>query len=308
MQTILNKRFWGGLIGGFLVVCTLGAMAVTGGAAAAPASEGDQETPGSPGNSEQSSGAANPGSFLGMWTPTPDIAGIGLRVVDPPANAWVQIQWSNWSTSNWYPVDAWSGPLSQNDNGYGAVWFEPKDYGTGPFRWVVFDRNPATGGQVWAISDTFYLGWSGTLTILDITKGENLSQGATLSHAVSTLVPGQSLPFYSSTGVQLKANPAGCGQYAIGGEVLSASGRPVSDYRLRLTYPSGRTEIVSAGGAPDYGKSGFGYLLGTHRAGQTYKLELLPQGQDQPVAPPVTIAFSDSCSANYAWVVFQSRR
>jgi hypothetical protein len=319
MKPVSNWRtLLGGLSGGLLVVFAFAAMTVTNGAAAAPANERDEGTPRSPGTSERtaaaptnskpenpgsgSSGPSQPGSGRGTRTPTPDIAGVGLRVVDPPPNAWVQIQWTNWSTSKWVPVDAWSGPLSQNENGYGAVYFGPEAYGNGPFRWVVFDGNPAAGGQVWAISDTFYLGWFGALDVSTITRGENLGKLA------STPVPDPKTAFYSPKGAEFKGNPDGCGHYTIAGDVLSASGRALSEYRLRLTYPSGITETVNAGGAPNYGRSGFGYILAKVHPGQAYRLELLPKGQDYPISQPVTVVFSGDCTTNYAWVVFQSRR
>jgi hypothetical protein len=274
-----SGRMLGGLVGGLLVVCTFGAITMSDAAAAMPA------------NLERA------------WptqTPTPDIAGIAIRVIDPPEHAWVQIQWSTWAKVNWYPVESWSGPLSQNENGWGAVWYERKDYGSGPFRWVVFDGNPAQGGQVWGMTIPFYLGYVGSFSIAEVTKGMNLAK------VLPTVTPDPRKAFYSPQGAEFRANPEGCSHFTIAGEVLSASGKPLSDYRLRLTYPSALTETVNAGGALNYGKSGFGFLLGNHHPGQTYKLELLPMGQDWPVAPPVKIVFADDCKANEAWVVFQA--
>jgi hypothetical protein len=281
LKPFSNWRTLGSLIGVLLAVGMFAALAATSGAAAAP---------------------ANPAFLAREWTPTPNVGGIAIPVVDTPPNAWVQVQWSTWAKTNWYPVDAWSGPLAQNDYGWGAVWYEEKDYGTGPFRWVVFDGNPAQGGQVWGMSIPFYLGYVGSFSISEITKGLNLPK------PVLTVTPDPRMSFYSPKGAELKANPEGCGHYTIAGEVLSATGQPLSNYRVRITYPTGATEIVNAGGAPNYGRSGFAFILGAHRPGQAEKLELLPIGQDWPVSPAVTILFSDNCNANYAWVVFRAQR
>jgi len=34
-------------------------------------------------------------------------------------------------------------------------WVDPKDYNTGLFRWVVYDKDPRQGGKVLATSDPF---------------------------------------------------------------------------------------------------------------------------------------------------------
>jgi len=292
MKRMSNGQIVGVMIGGLMVVCAFAAIAITGGAAAET-----ENPPTRPVGSGGSSGRA-------AWTPTPDIAGLAVRVFDAPPNAWVQIQWSNWFEQNWYPVDAWSGKLSQSVNGWAAVWYTAKDYYSGPFRYVIFDDDPAKGGQVWGMSLPFYLGHVGDFRIVEVHKGENLDPGQ--QSAVST--PDPRMWFYAPKGVQYKSNPAGCGGYTISGDVVSSSGRPLSELRVRLTYPNGVTETIKAGGAPDYGPSGFGYLLWKVQIGQTYKLELLPLNSNVPLASPVQIVFSGDCRSNDAWVVFQSER
>jgi hypothetical protein len=287
MKALGKKRLWIGVIGALLVVCPLAAMAIS---ASAESDDPPGDSPANP-----------PAQVWRTWTPTPNIAGIAIRVVDPPKGAWVQMQWSTWAKKDWYPVEEWSGPLSQDEAGWGAVWYEEKNYGTGPFRWVIFDGNPAAGGQVWGMSLPFYLGYVGSFRLVEVSKGENLSP------AGPTLTPDPRMAFYAARGAELKANPQGCSHYAIAGDLLTAKGKPAWGYRLRLTYPNGATEIVNTGGAPNYGPSGFGYLFGRVQVGATYKLEVLPKENDTPISPPVKIVFTQDCNTHLAWVVFQSR-
>ncbi len=298
MQRVSNWRIVAVITAGLLVVCAFAAAAMTEGVSA----EDDSPTrvPAPPGGGS----GGKPGKAPSHRpTPTLDIAGLAVRVVDAPPNAWVQVQWSNWFEQDWYPVDAWSGKLSQNATGFAAVWYTAKDYYTGPFRYVIFDEDPAKGGQVWGMSLPFYLGYVGDFRMVEVHKGENL----TAQEQAAMATPDRSR-WFSQQGVQYKNNPAGCGRHTIAGEVLSTSGRPLSETWLRLTYPTGVTETVKAGGAPDYGPSGFSFLLGKVHIGQPYKLELLLQNSPAQIAPPVQVVFSDNCTANYAWVVFQANR
>lgn len=179
-----------------------------------------------------------------------------------------------------------------------------KDYYTGPFRYVIFDDDPAKGGKVWGMSLPFYLGYVGDFRMVEVQKGENLTQ----QQQSPVATPDRSKWFSAPEGVQYKSNPAGCGRHTIAGEVVSSKGKPASEMQLRLTYPTGVTETVSAGGAPDYGPSGFSFLLGKVHIGQPYKLELLLQNNPAQIASPVQIVFSDDCTDNYAWVVFRANR
>ncbi len=90
--------------------------------------------------------------------PTTDDIGSGaiaLTAVNPPATAWVTVQWLEPASGQWHTVDSWTAPLQQADSGRMADWVEAKNYGTGPYRWVVYTRDPQQGGQVWGTSDPF---------------------------------------------------------------------------------------------------------------------------------------------------------
>jgi hypothetical protein len=59
---------------------------------------------------------------------------IELHVPDAPAGAWTVVQWQN-ELDDWYDVEGWRGTL--DEQGRRRWWVAKKDFGTGPFRWVV---------------------------------------------------------------------------------------------------------------------------------------------------------------------------
>jgi hypothetical protein len=91
-----------------------------------------------------------------VFCPPPHEASITLTVVNPPAGAWTAVQWGIPGGTTWSDVTNWVGPLDQSQYGWMPHWVDPKDYGTGPFRWVVYDKDPSQGGKILGISDPFY--------------------------------------------------------------------------------------------------------------------------------------------------------
>lgn len=90
--------------------------------------------------------------------PTTDAIGdgaIALSVENAPAAAWAGVQWLDVAAKQWNNVEAWLGPLAASTNGQVVHWVEPKHYGTGPYRWVVYDKDPQQGGKLWGVSDPF---------------------------------------------------------------------------------------------------------------------------------------------------------
>ncbi len=102
-------------------------------------------------------------------TPTPLPAGDGgrhhkdrtltgayLELLAPgaPAGAWAVVQWHSpsdgRSAGGWHDVEGWRGAVADSSR----WWVHPKDFGTGPFRWVVM-AGPA--GPLWAASASFNL-------------------------------------------------------------------------------------------------------------------------------------------------------
>jgi hypothetical protein len=61
------------------------------------------------------------------------------------------VQWQD-GRGGWHDVEGWQGEL---DEGQQKVWWVlEKDFGTGPFRWVVLARK---AGPVWKTSAAFTL-------------------------------------------------------------------------------------------------------------------------------------------------------
>jgi hypothetical protein len=88
-------------------------------------------------------------------TPRPDSGGnkkdnapvgawIEVQVLGAPTGAWSVVQWQN-SAGGWENVTGWQGPLPQNTR----WWVAGKDFGTGPFRWVITQGSdrPELGGS-----------------------------------------------------------------------------------------------------------------------------------------------------------------
>jgi hypothetical protein len=83
----------------------------------------------------------------------PDEGAIALLVTNPPTTGtpYVDVQWQD-PQGDWHNVDNWLIPFDQSQLGYTVNWVDPEDFGTGPFRWVLFDKQ---GGEVIAASDSF---------------------------------------------------------------------------------------------------------------------------------------------------------
>ena len=83
-------------------------------------------------------------------------AHITLYVTGAPSTAWVEVEWQNPVDSSWQVVTGWQGDLDYTDSGvaYKQWAVDQRDYGTGPFLWVVCVKK---GGAVMATSQTFKL-------------------------------------------------------------------------------------------------------------------------------------------------------
>jgi hypothetical protein len=66
-----------------------------------------------------------------------------------PGSGWAVVQWQD-SAGNWHDVEGWQGPLPENTR----WWVAAKDFGSGPFRWVV---TQGPGGSVMSQSAPFNL-------------------------------------------------------------------------------------------------------------------------------------------------------
>jgi len=69
--------------------------------------------------------------------------------VDP--GVWAMVQWAD-AQGDWHDVTGWQGDL---DDGHRKTWWvHPRDFGTGPFRWIVLQER---GGSILGASASFYL-------------------------------------------------------------------------------------------------------------------------------------------------------
>jgi len=89
------------------------------------------------GDEEHDDDGPPPGAYIEL-APSPGRAGL-----------WAGVQWQN-EAGHWYDVEGWQGTLP----GSSRWWVAPQDFGTGPFRWVIYaDR----GGPVLGTSAPFSL-------------------------------------------------------------------------------------------------------------------------------------------------------
>ena len=76
---------------------------------------------------------------------------IELNLTGLPAAVWTVVQWQD-SAGQWHDVDGWRGTTDQPS--YRRWWVAQKDFGSGPFRWVIIaDFN----GPIIASSESFNL-------------------------------------------------------------------------------------------------------------------------------------------------------
>lgn len=85
-----------------------------------------------------------------------------LLLHQPPAGTWTVVQWQD-SAGNWHDVEGWQGTLDAA--GGKRWWVAAKDFGTGPFRWVV---QYGPGGSVLGMSAPFHLP-GGAAEIMQVT-------------------------------------------------------------------------------------------------------------------------------------------
>jgi hypothetical protein len=90
-------------------------------------------------------------------------ARIELRATGAPGGAWAGVQWQD-SIGGWRDVEGWQGSLSVH--GCQSWWVAARDFGCGPFRWVVLE---GPGGALLASSAPFDLpGASGEVLVVEV--------------------------------------------------------------------------------------------------------------------------------------------
>lgn len=142
------RRYW--ILGSFYLILALVLSVVTPQIAAA------QEPPDRPDIPQPPrSQSSNRGSYAGDT---------GRIVLSTRPDAWAVVQWQD-GMGWWHDVDGWRGSTG---GGVIAWTVEEKDFGSGPFRWVVY--HPQTG-EVFGASYPFYLPEAGEIVSLEIQNG-----------------------------------------------------------------------------------------------------------------------------------------
>ena len=88
---------------------------------------------------------------LPVYVPPMVGGSIMLRVPSAPAGLWTVVQWQD-GLGGWHDVEGWQGTLV---DGWQIWWVARRDFGTGPFRWVVYQDS--TKGALLAVSQSFNL-------------------------------------------------------------------------------------------------------------------------------------------------------
>jgi len=81
----------------------------------------------------------------------PTGAHIVLQVDGTAARLWTIVQWMD-AQGDWHDVTGWRGDL--DDEHHKTWWVHPRDFGTGPFRWIVLED---PHGPMLAASAPFHL-------------------------------------------------------------------------------------------------------------------------------------------------------
>lgn len=237
-------------------------------------------------------------------------ATITLYAPGAPATAWASVQWQD-RNGTWRDVQGWQAALEVGD-GQAAIPFKqwavyPRDYGRGPFRWVV---TQGQGGPAWATSGNFFLpngsGAAHTLTVSPTAAGGPTdaagTQPAQNFNTITILAPGA--PDGAWVGVQWRG----------------ANGRwnDVAGWQAPLEVPAASTtgtdtEAAQASLVPtqqfgvferDYGTGPFRWIIYDHATGEVFGTSqrfFLPRGGGanltMTVLPQIAIVPADTLAA-----------
>ncbi len=108
----------------------------------AVSAKADSDLPGRTPPAADEGGGDDDGGPLGTY----------IELVAPEhAGAWSVVQWQD-VNDNWQDVEGWRGTL--DERGVRRWWVDAKDFGTGPFRWVI------TGSAEGSLADEWSVGGS----------------------------------------------------------------------------------------------------------------------------------------------------
>ena len=80
----------------------------------------------------------------------PVVEQITLQVTNTQQRYWSVVQWQG-ADGTWHDVTGWRGEVNKGQTRW---WVEEKDFGKGPYRWVVYDGE---NGTMLIESEPFYL-------------------------------------------------------------------------------------------------------------------------------------------------------
>ena len=103
-----------------------------------------------------------PGAAANASVTGPELAHIELRAAVAIGTPTV-VQWRD-AGEHWHDVDGWRLPVQSSGKVTWAVW--PRDFATGPFRWVTYD--PSTRAVLAASKPFFLPCCSGSTLIVEI--------------------------------------------------------------------------------------------------------------------------------------------
>ncbi len=92
-------------------------------------------------------------------------AHIELQIQPEQVELWTVVQWQD-SAGGWHNVEGWRGFLEAN--GGKRWWVAAKDFDTGPFRWVVYQK---PNGQPVATSIPFHLPYANQINYIQVSLG-----------------------------------------------------------------------------------------------------------------------------------------
>jgi len=111
------------------------------------------DLPGRPTSPPANSRSRRPtGGFITLRVPL----GAPWASTDAPwQELWTVVQWED-RAGNWHHVEGWQGTLDEVSDGQGRKvwWVADDDLGTGPFRWMVYQRRD---GRLLIRSESFHL-------------------------------------------------------------------------------------------------------------------------------------------------------
>lgn len=102
-------------------------------------------------------------------TPTPLVTARIILQADDYRGGWSAVQWQG-NDGAWHDVESWQGRLETGVQSWRVL---PKDFGTGPFRWIVSD---GPDGKLLAHSAPFALPTGGQILLVPVQPAAPASQ------------------------------------------------------------------------------------------------------------------------------------